>query len=158
MRSSVLLPVLPGVALGEGCLVAASSVVTKDVPPRSLASSNPARVLSEDVDGPTELIDRSVFGWNRTRRQFVNVEPVNDRRRVLPGTPAADRDIGHVDVFVIDVSWAAFVRQSKRSLATRPRHGLHAGQPRRIASRLWRAALRPAMSGGTSAMSSDPNG
>jgi acetyltransferase-like isoleucine patch superfamily enzyme len=42
--------VLPGVTLGEGCLVAAGSVVTKDVPPHSLAGGNPARVLSEDVE------------------------------------------------------------------------------------------------------------
>jgi len=41
--------VLPGVTLGEGSVVAAGSVVTKDVPPRCLAGGNPARVLSEDV-------------------------------------------------------------------------------------------------------------
>jgi acetyltransferase-like isoleucine patch superfamily enzyme len=41
--------VLPGVTLGEGCLVATGSVVTKDVPPHSLVGGNPARVLSEDV-------------------------------------------------------------------------------------------------------------
>jgi acetyltransferase-like isoleucine patch superfamily enzyme len=41
--------VLPGVTIGEGALVAAGSVVTKDVPPHSLAGGNPARVLSEDV-------------------------------------------------------------------------------------------------------------
>jgi acetyltransferase-like isoleucine patch superfamily enzyme len=41
--------VLPGVTIGEGSLVAAGSVVTKDVPPHSLAGGNPAKVLSEDV-------------------------------------------------------------------------------------------------------------
>jgi len=41
--------VLPGVTLGEGSMVAAGSVVTKDVPPHSLVGGNPARVLSNDV-------------------------------------------------------------------------------------------------------------
>jgi acetyltransferase-like isoleucine patch superfamily enzyme len=42
--------VLPGVTLGEGSLVAAGSVVTKDVPPHCLAGGNPARVLSDNVE------------------------------------------------------------------------------------------------------------
>ena len=41
--------VLPGVTIGEGSLVAAGSVVTKDIPPHSLAGGNPAKILSQDV-------------------------------------------------------------------------------------------------------------
>ncbi|MBI4231225.1 MAG: N-acetyltransferase [Planctomycetes bacterium] len=37
--------VLPGVEIGEGALVGAGAVVTKDVPPRAIAAGNPARVL-----------------------------------------------------------------------------------------------------------------
>ena len=37
--------VLPGVTVGEGACVAANAVVTKDVPPRSLAVGNPARIV-----------------------------------------------------------------------------------------------------------------
>ena len=37
--------VLPGVTIGEGSVVAARSVVTKDVPPYSLVAGNPARVV-----------------------------------------------------------------------------------------------------------------
>lgn len=36
---------LPGITLGEGCLVGAGSVVTKDVPAHTLVVGNPARVL-----------------------------------------------------------------------------------------------------------------
>ncbi|MDN7023946.1 acyltransferase [Methanoculleus sp. FWC-SCC1] len=36
---------LPGVTIGEGCIIGAGSVVTKDVPAYSVAAGNPARVL-----------------------------------------------------------------------------------------------------------------
>lgn len=37
--------ILKGVKIGEGCIVAAGSVVTKDIPPFSLVAGNPARVV-----------------------------------------------------------------------------------------------------------------
>ena len=37
--------ILPGITIGEGALVGAGSVVTKDVPPNTVVVGNPARVL-----------------------------------------------------------------------------------------------------------------
>lgn len=37
--------VLPGVTIGEGAIIAANAVVTRTVPPRSVALGNPARVI-----------------------------------------------------------------------------------------------------------------
>jgi acetyltransferase-like isoleucine patch superfamily enzyme len=39
--------VLKGVTIGEGAIVGARSVVTKDVPPWTIAAGNPARVVKE---------------------------------------------------------------------------------------------------------------
>lgn len=39
--------ILPGVRVGKGSVVAAGSVVTRDVPPSSLVGGNPSRVLRE---------------------------------------------------------------------------------------------------------------
>ncbi|RZI82885.1 MAG: N-acetyltransferase [Rubrivivax sp.] len=39
--------ILPGITIGEGAMVGAGSVVTKDVPPHTLVVGNPARVRKE---------------------------------------------------------------------------------------------------------------
>jgi maltose O-acetyltransferase len=45
--------VLPGVTIGDQCLIGAGSVVFDDIPPRSIAAGNPARVIRRDVEvGP----------------------------------------------------------------------------------------------------------
>ncbi|MFA7433251.1 MAG: acyltransferase [Gemmobacter sp.] len=41
--------ILPGVEIGAGSLVAAGSVVTKSVPPRSLVAGNPAQIVRSDI-------------------------------------------------------------------------------------------------------------
>jgi len=38
--------VMPGVTIGEGCVLAAGAVVTKDIPDNSLAAGVPAKVIS----------------------------------------------------------------------------------------------------------------
>ena len=37
--------VLPGVTIGDNCVIGAGSVVTKDIPPNSLAVGNPCKVI-----------------------------------------------------------------------------------------------------------------
>lgn len=39
--------ILPGVTVGSGCVIGAGSVVTRDIPPNSIAAGNPCRVLRE---------------------------------------------------------------------------------------------------------------
>lgn len=39
--------ITPGVTIGDNCVIGAGSVVTKSIPPRSLAAGNPCRILRE---------------------------------------------------------------------------------------------------------------
>lgn len=58
--------ILPGIRIGDECVIGSGSVVTKDVPPRSLVAGNPARVIRENLNiisrygriGPDEFVDR----------------------------------------------------------------------------------------------------
>lgn len=55
-RESVI---MPGVTIGDGAVIAAYSVVTKDVPPYTIAGGNPVRVIRKRFDDElTELLLR----------------------------------------------------------------------------------------------------
>lgn len=41
--------ILPGVEIGDNCVIGAGSVVTRSVPARSLVAGNPARILRSDI-------------------------------------------------------------------------------------------------------------
>lgn len=41
--------ILKGVTIGEGAIVGAGSVVTKDVPPSTLVAGNPAKIIKENI-------------------------------------------------------------------------------------------------------------
>lgn len=45
--------ILPGVRIGDGAIVGAGSVVTRDVPARAVVAGNPARIVRRDAEtGP----------------------------------------------------------------------------------------------------------
>ena len=49
--------IMPGVTIGEGAMVAAGSVVTRDVPPRMVVAGIPARILRSVDEGPPPPYD-----------------------------------------------------------------------------------------------------
>ena len=42
--------ILPGVRIGDGSIIGSGSVVTRDVPPASIAAGNPARVIRRNIE------------------------------------------------------------------------------------------------------------
>lgn len=56
--------ILPEVEVGDGCVIGAGSIVTKDIPPYSIAVGNPARVIKKRFSD--DIIDffKDIEWWN----------------------------------------------------------------------------------------------
>ena len=58
--------IMPAISIGDGAIIAAKSVVTKDVPPYAVVGGNPARVLkirfNEDV--VKKLLEIKWWDWS----------------------------------------------------------------------------------------------
>jgi len=48
--------VIGGVTIGEGCVIGAGSVVTRDIPPHTVAVGNPARPIREITDADASAL------------------------------------------------------------------------------------------------------
>ena len=67
--------VMPGVHIGDGAIIAANSVVVKDVPPYCVAGGNPCRVIRQRFDEELifYLIDLKWWDWDADKI-FHNME------------------------------------------------------------------------------------
>lgn len=80
--------ILPGVSIGDEAVIAAGSVVARDVPPRAVVAGNPARVVKEltnlelerkQEQAESQLAQRrqvpaATFGWIGERRRLTTPE------------------------------------------------------------------------------------
>ena len=67
---------LPGVHVGDGCIIGANSVVASDIPPYSVVVGNPARILRKRFDD--EMIDllEKLQWWNKSETQIQKLIPI----------------------------------------------------------------------------------
>jgi acetyltransferase-like isoleucine patch superfamily enzyme len=56
--------ILPGVTIGDHCVVAAGSLVNEDVPQRSMVAGNPAKIIRSDIKtGIFGIMDPRALGY-----------------------------------------------------------------------------------------------
>lgn len=61
--------ILSGVRVGDGAVIAAGSVVAKDIPPYAIVAGNPAKIIRMRFDEATiaRLIDIAWWNWDHAR-------------------------------------------------------------------------------------------
>jgi len=69
--------VLKGVTVGDGAVIGAGSVVTKDVPPYAIVTGNPAQIIRYRFDDATIKRLLSSTWWNR-EPEFIATLPLGD--------------------------------------------------------------------------------
>lgn len=67
--------VMPGVHIGDGAIIGANSVVTKDIPPYTISAGNPCRVKKKRFDDKVieHLLKIKWWNWN-TDKIFDNMD------------------------------------------------------------------------------------
>ena len=68
--------ILPGVKIGNGAIVAACSVVTKDVAPYTVVGGNPARCLKKRFDDGTAALLEELRWWDLPPEELTEIIPV----------------------------------------------------------------------------------
>ncbi len=71
--------VMPGIHIGDGVIIAANSVVTKDVPAYHIAGGNPCKIIKKRFDDKLidYLIDLKWWDWT-AEKIFNNLEALCD--------------------------------------------------------------------------------
>lgn len=68
--------ILPGVKIGNGAIVAACSVVTKDIAPYTVVGGNPARFLKKRFDDGTAALLEELRWWDLPPEELTEIIPV----------------------------------------------------------------------------------
>lgn len=67
--------IMPGIKIGDGALVAAYSVVTKDVKPYTVVGGNPAKVIRKRFDQEFIALLQMLRWWDLPANQLLEVLP-----------------------------------------------------------------------------------
>ncbi len=88
---------MPGMKIGDGAIIAAHSVVTRNIPPFTVAGGNPARVMKQCFDSELTAILQALRWWDLPELGLTDILPVlceqdlSLAKRQLRRRPAARR-------------------------------------------------------------------
>ena len=67
---------LPGVHVGDGCIIGTNAVVGGDIPPYSVVVDNPAKIIRKRFDDEMiELLEKLQW-WNLSEKQIQKIIPI----------------------------------------------------------------------------------
>lgn len=67
---------MPGVKIGDGAIVGAYSVVTKEIPPYSVVGGNPAQLIKKRFDEEFIQLLLKLKWWNLEPEKLVDLLPL----------------------------------------------------------------------------------
>lgn len=67
---------MPGVHVGDGCIIGANAVVASNIPPYSVVVGNPAKVIRKRFDDETIGLLEKLQWWNKTTNQIQKIIPL----------------------------------------------------------------------------------
>lgn len=62
--------IMPGVRVGNECVIAAGAIVTKDVPSGTIVGGNPAKVIGKTEELMAKRKNQPSVPWNATREEY----------------------------------------------------------------------------------------
>ena len=66
--------IIAGVNIGDGAVVGAGSIVTKDVPPFAIVAGNPAKIIKFRFDNNKIKMIQKTEWWNKTQKEIENLD------------------------------------------------------------------------------------
>lgn len=67
---------LPGVHVGDGCIIGANAVVASDIPPYCIVVGNPAKIIKKRFDDEMIELLEQLKWWNRTPNEIQKIIPL----------------------------------------------------------------------------------
>ena len=65
--------IMPGVKVGNECIIAAGAIVTKDIPDGTIVGGNPAKEIGKTEELMSRRKSKPYIPWNATREEYENM-------------------------------------------------------------------------------------
>ncbi|GEA50298.1 antibiotic acetyltransferase [Vibrio inusitatus NBRC 102082] len=90
--------IMPGITIGEGAVIAANSVVTKDVEPYSIVAGSPAKLVKRRFDPLVieDLINLGIYSWSSEKfdalKRYLCASDINNLKNAAKAWDRQNKD------------------------------------------------------------------